>query len=124
MNDIIKKYFTGLESADYQSTIQLFAEDAIVKSPLYGTVSAQIFYKDLFKDTTQSKITLLNVFSNKNTPSVGAVHFRYDWTMKDGSQTFFECVDIINLSACRRIKELTIIYDTFGTRDAFMKLKA
>ena len=123
MELIVKRYFEGLESANYQSIIQLFTEDAMVKSPLYGIVSAKKFYKELFKDTSQSKLTLLNVFSNESNPSVGAVHFRYDWIMKDGAQTSFECVDVIVLSDCGKIKELTIIYDTFGIRDAFTNLK-
>jgi len=123
MEQIIKKYLVGLENANYQSIIQLFEENAMVKSPLYGIISAKEFYKGLFNDTSQSKITLLNVFLNTVNPSVGAGHFRYDWIMKDGNETSFECVDVFTLADCDKIKELTIIYDTFGIRDVFTNLK-
>lgn len=123
MEQIVKSYLGGLESANYQSIIQLFEENAIVNSPLYGTVLAKEFYKDLFNDTSQSKITLMNIFSNITNPLIGAGQFRYDWIMKDGTNTSFECVDIFNISDTGKITELTIIYDTFGIRDAFTNLK-
>jgi hypothetical protein len=99
MEQKIKSYFRGLETADYQSLIQLFEEDAIVNSPLYGRVLAKDFYKDLFNDTSKSKITMLNMFATIGNPLIGAGHFRYDWIMKNGT------------------------YDTFGIRDAFEILK-
>lgn len=117
---IINEYFHGLEAASYEKVIRLFAKDAIVYSPLYGKIEAQKFYKDLFADTNDSKITLKNVFINPQNPNVAAAHFFYDWTLKDGSKAPFECVDVFTFDdKSDLIKTLTIIYDTAKTRKAF-----
>jgi ketosteroid isomerase-like protein len=80
----------------------------VVFSPLYGERKAVEFYQELFKDTASSKITLLRVFESGTT---GAVLFRYDWVLKNGTSTFFECVDILEFSQ-GKIQSLKIIYDT------------
>lgn len=123
MNELLLRYFAALESGDYQAMIALFEDGAKVHSPLYGQMAALVFYRDLFADTVASKITPLNVLISQSNPQVGAAHFRYDWTMKNGEVTHFECVDVIALGASGKIKELKIIYDTFGTtREAFQTL--
>ncbi|MBI5228365.1 nuclear transport factor 2 family protein [Candidatus Micrarchaeota archaeon] len=118
---VIKKYLRALEEAD-SSIIGLFSPNAIVNSPLYGKVNATSFYKDLFKDTTNSKITLMNIFKGE-TPTVAASHFRYDWVLKNGSKTSFECVDVFHFDKNGKISELTIIYDTFKLRGIFEEMK-
>lgn len=121
--EIINEYFDGLQSGDSEKLLSIFEEDAAVLSPLYGRLPAKQFYSDLFKDTTQSKITLLNTLQSNENRSTCAGHFRYDWTMKDGSLVTFECVDIFKITEKNKISQLTIIYDTFGVRDNFNKLK-
>ena len=65
----------------------------------------------------------MNTFTNPRDMRVGAGQFRYDWTMKDGTRTSFECVDIFYLNADGLIEKLSIIYDTtFTTRKAFENL--
>lgn len=120
---LIKEYFNGLESGNAEQLLSIFEENAVVLSPLYGKLSAKQFYSDLFKDTTQSKITLLNTLQSNENENTCAGHFRYDWTMKDGSLVTFECVDIFKVTEKNKIEQLTIIYDTFGVRDNFNKLK-
>lgn len=120
---LIKEYLNGLESGNAGKLLSIFEENAIVLSPLYGKLSAKQFYSDLFKDTTQSKITLLNTLQSNENENTCAGHFRYDWTMKDGSLVTFECVDVFKVTAKNKIEQLTIIYDTFGIRDNFNKLK-
>lgn len=114
---IIKLYLKALEDSSYNDIIKLFTKDAVVYSPLYGKIKASKFYKELFKVTLSSKITLLNILKNEN---VGAGHFRYDWVLKDGTPTFFECVDIFYFSK-GKIKILKIIYDTYKVRNKFEK---
>ncbi len=116
---VIELYLQALEKGSYTEIMKLFTDDAMVDSPLYGERKASEFFKELFKDTMSSKITLFNVFVSR---SVGAVHFRYEWTLKDGTPTSFECVDIFQFSN-GKIKHLKIIYDTYKTRAAFEKNK-
>ncbi|NIO23159.1 MAG: nuclear transport factor 2 family protein [Candidatus Aenigmarchaeota archaeon] len=119
---IIKDYLNALEKGNYEMMIKLFTEDAIVFSPLYGKIKAIDFYRELFKDTSKSKITLLNILKSDN-KSVGAGHFLYDWLLKDGTPTSFECVDVFQFADDGRIKKLTIIYDTSKIRPSFERMK-
>jgi len=124
MNNVIHTYLKALESGDAHTIIELFTNEGIVYSPLYGRMKAQEFYKDLFKDTASSSITLLNTFESVESPFIIAAHFIYCWTMKDGVVTQFECVDIFSCDSAMKIMELRIIYDTAKTRRAFENLSS
>lgn len=121
--DIINTYFKGLEEGSFEKIISLFHKDAIVYSPLYGEVSANIFYKELFGDTNNSKILLKNVFFSATNPNNAAAHFIYEWIMKDGQKVTFECIDVFEFSENGEVRSLKIIYDTFPVRTAFEKIK-
>ena len=120
MEKIIKNYFKALEVGSYENMMRLFTEEAIILSPLYGKMKTVDFYRDLFKDTSKSKITLLNIFKG-DTEFIGAGHFLYEWILKEGTSTSFECVDIFRFTEEGRIKQLTIIYDTAKIRPFFKK---
>ncbi|MCK5630268.1 MAG: nuclear transport factor 2 family protein [Nanoarchaeota archaeon] len=119
----IKEYLKGLEVGSYENIIKLFSPDAIVHSPLYGEIKAKKFYQDLFKDTSKSKITLMNIFVSHNKPQIAAGHFHYDWILKDGTPTSFACVDVFRFAEDGKIEELTIIYDTSKIRTSFEDMK-
>ena len=122
MEKSIKEYLKALEIGNYEAMMKLFTDDAVVHSPLYGEIKAVDFYRDLFNDTSKSTITLLNIFKSGN-PNIGAGHFRYDWVLKDGTPTSFECVDVFQFAEDGKIKELTIIYDTSKIRPSFEEMK-
>ena len=42
--NLIQEYLSALEKSDINKIIQLFKEDAIVVSPLYGEIKASSFY--------------------------------------------------------------------------------
>jgi ketosteroid isomerase-like protein len=119
--DVVKAYLTGLENKNYKAIIELFSAEAVVYSPLYGKAKATHFYQDLFLDTQNSIITLKNIFLSIDNPNCVAAQFVYAWTMKDGSLNQFECVDIFEFND-KKINSLTIIYDTYQTRQNFEKL--
>ena len=120
---IIQRYLHALEIGKYKHMMNLFSKNAKIHSPLYGEITAQRFYKELFGDTSKSKITLINIFKGKNS-SVGAGHFKYNWNLADGTPVSFECVDVFKFSKDDRIKELTIIYDTAEVRPNFKRMKS
>ncbi len=119
---IILDYLRALENSDYGKLMNIFEEGSIVNSPLYGEVKASDFYLDLFENTNKSNISLLNIFNSINNEGTVAGHFIYEWILKDGTHTKFECVDVFKLTEKNKIKELTIIYDTQNTRNQFEKL--
>lgn len=116
---IIKSYFQYLTQKDYPSLIQLFAENAVVISPLYGEKLAADFYRELFADTAQSEIILQNIFISSMQTNTAAAHFQYHWTLKNGRLTHFNCVDIFEFTSDYKITRLSIIYDTYQTRSHF-----
>lgn len=118
-------YLDALNRGDLDAVRAMFTDDGSVVSPLYGVRPAFDFYADLFSDTSRSVTTLLNVFDTSNGTNSVALHFRYQWTLADGKQVAFECVDVFELNDARdRFTKLTIIYDTAPLRGDFNALKA
>ena len=122
IKETIKEYFKALENGNYDKIEKLFTSDAVVNSPLYGRMKAKDFYMELFRDTSKSKITLIDILRGEN-PRVMAGHIRYEWILKDGTPTTFECVDIFQFTDEGKIKTLTIIYDTAKIRTSFEEMK-
>ncbi|MFA6036987.1 MAG: nuclear transport factor 2 family protein [Legionellales bacterium] len=122
MQNLIQEYLDCLERADYDKLINLFEPDAIVYSPLYGKKDAKEFYRKLFEDTTQSKIKLINIFTDEVNKSAAA-YFHYDWTLSNNTSAPFDVVDIFELNdTFDKIINLRIIYDTWQTREKFNDL--
>ncbi|WP_424929899.1 nuclear transport factor 2 family protein [Amaricoccus tamworthensis] len=117
-------YLNALNEGDLNAVRAMFAADGTVVSPLYGERPAHDFYADLFADTRQSVTTLLNVFDTSESSNAVALHFRYDWTLADGTPASFECVDVFELNDTRdSFTKLTIIYDNAPLREDFNRLK-
>jgi hypothetical protein len=122
--NLIQKYLSALEKMDINKIFQLFKEDAIVVSPLYGEIKASSFYPELFEDTLASKITLKDIYYSSSVKNRIAAHFVYDWKMRNESHVEFECMDVFELDKCsEKVEKLTIIYDSGQTRDEFDDLK-
>lgn len=122
ISEIIQSYFHALERGDEYAILQLFADNGIVVSPLYGRMKASDFFEQLFEDTAQSLITLIQIFKGSLTRSAAA-HIRYRWTIEDEEPISFEAVDIFEFDSQKKIFKLTIIYDTAFVREAFERLK-
>lgn len=118
--DLCQSYLAALDAGDLARVSALFAPGAQVVSPLYGTRPAPAFYAELFADTARSQTELLNIFPASTAGGAMALHFRYLWTLADGTPVSFEVVDVIELTAERNAFEtLTIIYDTAPLRRDF-----
>ncbi|MCR9054254.1 nuclear transport factor 2 family protein [Phaeodactylibacter xiamenensis] len=113
----IRTYLDALSRGDLAQLLDLFAPQAIVHSPLYGQQAARNFYPALLKDSSASNIELLHIFNTHSTEHA-AVNFLYHWTLANGEQVTFDCVDIFRFDAAGKITELKIIYDASQTRPA------
>ena len=121
--EIIRSYLDGLVKADQAEVLKLFSGGATVSSPLYGQMDAADFFKQLFEDTSESKINLEGIFVHVSDPNIYAAHFIYDWKLKNGEILSFRCMDIFTFAdRSDKISHLTIIYDSSRTLDAFLKL--
>ncbi len=123
MEETIKKYFEYLSEGNYESLMDLFDSEAIVFSPLYGKRLAKEFYKELIEDSSEdSSVELVHAFVDDEAKK-GAGNFEYSWTLKDGTKSSFEGVDLFEFNEEGKIKQIKIIYDTYGTREGFEKMK-
>src|SRR6478672_6064407 len=110
-NDLCLSYLTALNEGNLDDVLKLFTEDAVVLSPLYGKMPVKNFYKELFSDTNNSSTELLNIFLSTTDNKSIALHFNYQWKMKNGFVETFECVDVFNLNETQgKFNKLTIIY--------------
>ena len=117
---LCNSYLAAMNEGNADKVLALFAPGATVVSPLYSTMPADAFYRELFADTNRSDTTLLHVFDATQDSSSVALHFHYQWTLKSGKVVQFECVDIFELTPARdKFTKLTIIYDTASIRADF-----
>lgn len=120
--EIAELYLQHLQNGTVEKIVELFNENGIVDSPLYGTKKASHFYRELQDDTSNSKLTLKGIFEQGNTNNF-ALYFTYHWTLKNNEIVEFDVVDIIQLDAANKIEKLKIIYDTVLSRELIRKLK-
>jgi ketosteroid isomerase-like protein len=116
-DDAIHSYLDALSRGDLDQLLALFAPQAIVHSPLYGQQAARAFYPALLQDSAASHIEPLQIFQS-NSPQYAAVNFLYHWTLANGEEVTFDCVDIFQFDKAGKITELKIIYDASQTRSA------
>ncbi|MDY8135663.1 nuclear transport factor 2 family protein [Aquimarina sp. 2201CG5-10] len=119
---IAKDYLLYLEEGNMNKVVDLFAENGMVVSPLYGTQSAREFYKILAGDTSTSELKFDGLFYEKNSNRISLL-FDYIWGLKDGKKVQFKVVDIIELDTNNKIEKLSIIYDTIHSRTAVEQMK-
>ncbi|MCI4650287.1 nuclear transport factor 2 family protein [Phaeodactylibacter sp.] len=113
----IRAYLDALSRGDLEQLMALFAPKAIIHSPLYGQQPARVFYPALLEDSAASHIELLQIFQS-HSPQHAAVNFLYHWTLANGEEVTFDCVDIFRFNEAGKIAELKIIYDASQTRPA------
>jgi len=120
--EIAKQYIKHLESGNIEKVIDLFNDNGIVESPIYGTKKAETFYRELNNDTAKSELQLKGIFEQNNLNNL-AIYFTYVWTLKNKQKVEFDVVDIIELDSDNKIKKLKIIYDTVTSRKLVAQLK-
>jgi hypothetical protein len=122
---MVDEYLAALETADTTRMLTLFADGAIVNSPLYGLMPAREFYPRLFQDTAQASLRLRSVLVGKTTEGRPTVAFWFDfhWTLSDGALVQFTVVDVAELDQDGRILTLQILYDTAPLRASFDALR-
>ncbi|GAA0196249.1 hypothetical protein GCM10008944_11670 [Cytobacillus oceanisediminis] len=114
------RYLEALEAGDLAGVLALFAPDATVVSPLYGTLPATEFYPLLLADTGQSRLTLRTTMTGEvDGRTVVSLWFDFDWTLASGEPAPFTVVDVAELDPDGRIERLHIVYDTAPIRAAF-----
>ena len=118
---IVAAYLRAVEEADLDAMLALFTPDAVVHSPLYGTLPAAEFYPALFADTGSATLTLLGTMrgTSVNGAALLSFLFHFDWVLPNGTAAPFDVVDVAELDDDGLITGLRIVYDTVDVRPAF-----
>ena len=120
VDELVARYLEALRDADVVKALALFAAEATVNSPLYGSMPAAEFYPALFADTAESALTLrATMVGGTAEHPVISFWFDFDWTLANGEPAPFTVVDVAELDAGGRIETLHIVYDTAPIRAAF-----
>ena len=119
--ETVRNYLKCLHASDTAGLIATFEDDGVVHSPFLGTMKARDFFPKLAQASSQSVITLIDLFAIAQ-PSGEVVrvaaYFRYDWTLSDGRLVDFTCVDVFGFRPGRaRIDSMHIVYDTHPLRE-------
>lgn len=117
---ICEKYIEYLSVGKLAELLDLFADDSMITSPLYGRQSATKFYNALFADTEKSVLEPRGTFYDDERGEI-ALYFTYQWSLKNGEVVEFDVVDIISFTLENKIASLKIIYDTVDSRDKLNK---
>ena len=110
-------YFDALESGDLPRMMSLFSDDARVHSPFLGDLAAKDFFPKVFDSTSAATITVYDLFKSIRGTTRAIGYFRYDWTLKDGTEIFFVASDVFDFNEAGAITELKILYDTHPIRE-------
>ena len=119
--ETVRTYLRHLHASDTQGLIATFEDDGVVHSPFLGVMKARDFFPKLAQASSQSVITLIDLFASVQ-PSGDTVriaaYFRYDWTLNDGRLVDFTCVDVFAFRpGSARINSMHIVYDTHPLRE-------
>ena len=121
--DTVRTYLGHLHASNTDGLIACFEPDGVVHSPFLGTMRASDFFKKLAQASSGSVITVLDLFGSVLPAADGgaarvAAYFRYDWTLNDGREVTFTCVDVFTFDAGRAlIRDMNIVYDTHPLRE-------
>jgi ketosteroid isomerase-like protein len=117
----VRTYLQRLHASDTAGLIDTFEADGVVHSPFLGSMKASDFFQKLAQASSKSVITLIDLFASVQTADNlvrVAAYFRYDWTLNDGREVDFTCVDVFTFQAgSSRIQDMQIVYDTHPLRE-------
>ncbi|MDA8523322.1 nuclear transport factor 2 family protein [Acidovorax sp. NCPPB 4044] len=116
----VRTYLSHLHAGDTAGLVACFEDDGTVHSPFLGTLPAQAFFPRLAQSSSASVITPIDLFASAE-PATDllrvAAYFRYDWTLNDGRELTFTCVDVFTFAGgSDRILHMHIVYDTHPLR--------
>ena len=113
---ILNRYFQALTDGDTKTILSLFHPEGEVMSPFLGVMKATAFFAKLSEASNGSFLTVLDILHGVD-GKTSAGRFRYDWTLKDGSDVTFEGVDHYTFDDEDRILRMNIYYDTHPLRE-------
>jgi ketosteroid isomerase-like protein len=112
----IQRYLQAVQLHDYDEVIACFTDDAVVVHPIFGRQPAAGFFQTLFAETAADKLTVKTIFHGADNPATAAVLFFDEWRSADGTEFKNDIVLIFDFDRDDRVRNLTVVFDTFPVR--------
>ena len=119
--EIAEKYIDFLQMGEVDQLIDLFSEDSVIDSPIYGHLDASVFFNRLKDDTSDSILKIHGIYERNDAREI-ALYFEYLWKLKNGKSVKFDVIDIMKFDDKNKITYLKIIYDTAKARAILKKI--
>ncbi|MEO8673213.1 MAG: nuclear transport factor 2 family protein [Tahibacter sp.] len=115
--NVLQIYMKSLGDSDYATVKRLFAPEGRVRSPFLGELASGEFFDRLAAASSRNLITPIDIFLSANDQPQATAYFRYDWTVRDGTQISFTVMDLFRFAAgSALVTHLDLIYDTHPIR--------
>lgn len=121
IEQIVLRYLAGLEQADCVALLNLFSDQALVNSPLFGELFARDFFVKALPTGISAKIQEYEIFQNTSNPSRFSLRFLVCWKLAGVEFPAIRCVDTFEIDDNLHIKELEIVFDTHLLRTTQMQ---
>ena len=75
----VRRYLKALASGNLDGMVACFTADAVIVSPVYGTVSVRPFYEKLHADTISAEVEIRTIYVAEDRADRVIAHFAYRW---------------------------------------------
>jgi len=118
MQRAVHKYLKALEAGDAEMAAALFTPGGWVQSPFLGRLPVRDFVAKVARASSNTHLTVYDVLVSAEGHLRAVAYYRYDWSLKDGSNVAFDCADVFNFDPdSGRIESIVLVYDTHPVRD-------
>jgi hypothetical protein len=70
------------------------------------------------RSSSETKLEVYDVLVSAEGHLRAVAYYRYDWSLKDGSNVAFDCADVFNFDPdTGRIESIVLVYDTRPVRE-------
>ena len=122
MQKAVRKYLQALEAGDADKAAALFVADGWVQSPFLGRLPVRDYVLKVASASSASRLTVHDVLVSAEGHLRAVAYYRYDWSLKDGTEVSFDCADVFNFDPeSGRIASVILVYDTHLVRGAVDK---
>ena len=108
----VRRYLTALANGDVDGMAACFTADAVVVSPVYGTVPVRPFFEKLHADTISAEVEIRTIYVAEDRADRVIAHFAYRWTRHSAPAIDTHVLDLFDLTPDgQRIVRLRILLD-------------
>ena len=117
MQQAVHKYLRALETGDADKAASLFVPEGWVQSPFLGRLPVRDYVTKVTRASSGTKLEVYDVLVSAEGHLRAVAYYRYDWSLKDGSNVAFDCADVFNFDpSSGHLQSIVLVYDTHPVR--------